>query len=68
LAPLAQEAREALGAADRLSGGGDIGSDLVLLGLIGAPNRVAAQIIERLGVKPAAISEALAQWPWTAAP
>ena len=55
--PLSDEARDALHAADEFSGGGDIGSDHLLLGLVMSPERVAAQVVEQLGVEPTAIRD-----------
>jgi ATP-dependent Clp protease ATP-binding subunit ClpC len=59
MAPVSDEAKDALQAADEFSAGGDIGSDHLLLGLITSPDRVAAQIVTRLGVEPAAICDEL---------
>jgi ATP-dependent Clp protease ATP-binding subunit ClpC len=59
MAPVSDEAKEALRAADEFSGGGDIGSDHHLLGLVMSPDRVAAQMVTRLGVEPAAIRDEL---------
>jgi ATP-dependent Clp protease ATP-binding subunit ClpA len=55
MAPVSDEAKDALRAADEFSGGGDIGSDHLLLGLVTSPDRVAAQMVTQLGVEPAAI-------------
>ena len=57
--PVSDEAKDALRAADEFSGGGDIGSDHVLLGLVMGPDRVAARIVRELGVEPAAIRDEL---------
>jgi ATP-dependent Clp protease ATP-binding subunit ClpC len=59
MAPLSDEAKDALRAADEFSGGGDIGTDQLLLGLVTSPDRVAAQLVTRLGVEPAAIRDEL---------
>jgi AraC-like DNA-binding protein len=42
---LSDEAKDALRAAGEFSGGGDIGSDHLLLGLVMSPDRVAAQVV-----------------------
>ena len=59
MAPVSDEAKDALRAADEFSGGGDIGSDHLLLGLVTSPDRVAAQMVTQLGVEPAAIRDEL---------
>jgi ATP-dependent Clp protease ATP-binding subunit ClpC len=57
--PLSDEAKDALRAADEFSGGGDIGSDHLLLGLVMSLDRVAAQVVGQLGVEPTAIRDEL---------
>jgi ATP-dependent Clp protease ATP-binding subunit ClpC len=61
--PLSDEARDALHAADEYSGGGDIGSDLLLLGLVMSSDRVAAQVVGQLGVEPTLIRDELKRLP-----
>jgi hypothetical protein len=56
---LSDEAKDALRAAGEFSGGGDIGSDHLLLGLVMSPDRVAAQVVGQLGVEPTAIRDEL---------
>ena len=57
--PVSDEAKDALRAADEFSGGGDIGSDHLLLGLVTSPDRVAAQVVRQLGFEPTAIRREL---------
>ena len=45
--PVADEAKDALRAAGKLSRGGDIGSDHILLGLVMSPDRAAARIVSQ---------------------
>jgi ATP-dependent Clp protease ATP-binding subunit ClpC len=59
MAPVSDEAKDALRAADEFSGGGDIESDHFLLGLVTSPEGVAAQIVTQLSVEPAAIRDEL---------
>ncbi len=61
MAPVSDEAKGALRAADEFSGGGNIGSGHLLLALVTSPERVAAQIVTQLGVAPAAIRDELAR-------